>query len=163
MRTGRQYAPVTFKDQHPEIQHLVRELMLLREHNLTFKEGDPQNKILLFAEAALVILVIERFARAVLGDATDKETLPNLLQRAVSRNLLKVPWDDQQDGIRKIAKVRNSLLHGNYEQAAREAGCSSVEAYFKTQFASEVEALYRIGDYLVRQIDPDTGAPVTPG
>lgn len=77
----------------------MRELGLLRAHNLRFKEGDPQERLLLFAEAALVFLVLERFVRAILGDAKDSETLFNLLERAVSRNLLTLPWKNQQDGI----------------------------------------------------------------
>lgn len=32
---------MTFKDHHPEMQHLVRELALVRSHNLGFKEGSP--------------------------------------------------------------------------------------------------------------------------
>ncbi len=154
---------VTFKDAHPEIQHLVRELQLVRKNNLKFKEGDPQDTLLLFAEAALVCLALERFVRAVLGeDATEKDTLYNLLQKAVARGLLRVPWDDQQDGIAKISRVRNSLLHGSYEQAAREARCASVAEYFKTVFASEIEAMYKIADSIVAQIDRETGEPYPP-
>lgn len=65
--------------------------------------------------------------------------------------------DDQQDGIKKLCDVRNTILHGNYEQAARQAGCASVDAYFQTQFASEVEALYNATDSMMRQIDLETG------
>jgi hypothetical protein len=65
--------------------------------------------------------------RIVLGsDAEEKDTLYNMLQKSVSRGLLRVPWDDQQDGITRLARVRNTLLHGSYEQAAKEAGRASV-------------------------------------
>lgn len=154
-------AEQTFKDAHREIQELVREVLVIRQHNLKFKEGDPQDTMLLFAEAALVLIVLERFVRAVVGDASDSDTIYNLLQRAVSRGLLKVPWDDQEDGIRRIKDVRNTVLHGNYEQAARQSGCSSVPEFFKTKFASEVEALTHVVDDLMRQIDPATGKPYT--
>lgn len=149
-----------FKAAHRELQELVRELVLLREHNLQFREGDPQDKLLMFAEAALVLIVLERFVRVVLGDdATDRDTLPGLLRKVVSKGLLRLPWDDQEEAIQRIRLVRNTLLHGNYEQAAREAGCGSVAEFFKTQFAGEVEALYNIVDDLMRQIDPATGKP----
>src|SRR5450631_849346 len=122
-----------FKDDHPEVQQLIRELTLLRDHNLKFKDGDPQDRVLLFAEGALVLLVLERFVRAVLGpDAVDSDSIYNLLQKAVKKGLLRVPWDNQEEGIGKIKEVRNTILHGNYEQAARQAGCASVGAYFKT-------------------------------
>lgn len=151
---------MTFKERNLELQHLVREMTLLRNHNLQFQEGDPQDRILLFAEGALVVIVLERFVRAVLGDGvTESDTLHPLLQRAVAKNLLRVPWDDQQDGIRKICAIRNTILHGNYEQAARQAGCPSVAVYFKTQFTSEVEMMFHIADDLFKQIDPATGKP----
>jgi hypothetical protein len=138
----------------------VRELTIVRAHNLEFKEGDPTDKLLLFAEAALVCLALERFVRAVLGeDATEGDTIYNLLQKAVSKNLFRVPWVDQEDGIKRIKGVRNTILHGNYEQAARDAGCSTVAEYFKTQFATEIEQMYKLTDFIVAQIDPATGKP----
>ena len=70
-----------------------------------------------------------------------------------------VPRPDQQEGIQRICRVRNTLLHANYAQAAAQAGCSSVREYFQKQFASEIEALYNITDFVVRQIDPATGKP----
>jgi hypothetical protein len=148
----------SFRDQHPEVQYLVRELQLVRDHNLQFKEGDSQEHFLLFAEAALVCLALERFVRAVLGpEASETDTIYNLLQKAVSKKLFVVPWKDQEDGIRRIKEVRNSMLHGNYEKAARDAGCTSVAEYFETTFASEVETMYRLTDFIVAQIDPATG------
>ena len=151
---------MTFKQQHPEIQQLVRELQLLRTNNLKFKEGDSQDGLLLFAEASLVLLVLERFIRAILSDATDRETLRPLLRRAIERKLILLPWDDQEDGIGRLVDVRNTILHGNYEQAAKQAGCSSVAEYFKTVFASEVEKVYQVVDHLFNQIDANTGQPI---
>lgn len=151
----------TFKDRNRALQELVREYMVLREHNLQFKEGDDLRRLLLFSEAAVVIVIIEHFVRMVLGTrATDQDTLHNLLQKAVSDGLLRLPWDDQQEGIRKVVAVRNTILHGNYAQAAAQAGCASVEDYFKRQFASEVEGMYRIAQYVTEQIDVRTGLPV---
>ena len=153
---------MSFKDRHPEIQHLVRELHLLRGNNLKFKDGDPQDGLLMFAEAAIVHLLLERFVRAILNDAKDTESLYNLLQRAVSRGLIRLPWEDQQDGIRKIVSVRNAMLHGNYEQAAQNAGCATVVEYFRTQATPEGERMYQVVDYLFKQIDPVTGKPLAP-
>jgi hypothetical protein len=53
--------------------------------------------------------------------------------------------------------VRNTLLHANYAQA--QVGCASVQEYFQKQFASEIEALYKITDFVVRQIDPRPASP----
>lgn len=149
----------TFKERNRDFQELVRELHLVRQHNLSFKEGDPQGELLLFAEASLVLVTLERFLRLILGsDANESCTLPTLLDMACSerRNLLVLPGD--HDTVRRqVTGVRNTLLHANYEQAAREAGCADVATYFKTTFAAEVEALYELVDNLVGQIDPDTG------
>ena len=149
---------MSFKDNHIELQHLVREHRLLRQHNLRFKPGDPQEDILLFAEGAVILMTLERFARAILGaDATEEDTLYNLLQKAVSKGFILLPWDDQEEGIRRLKDVRNTILHGNFEQAAKQAGCASVADYFGTTFAAEIERLYKITEHLFQQIDPATG------
>src|SRR5580698_8425945 len=98
----------TFKDENRALQEVARELDLLRRHNLQFREGDPQHSLLLMAEAALTCLTMEHFVRVGVGDAArEGATLFNLLEIAVARNLLRLPWDDQQDGIRKVCAVRN--------------------------------------------------------
>jgi len=155
----------TFKDRHREMQEIARELALLRSGNLRHREGDPQERLLLISEAALTCLALERFVRIVLGsDAAPSDTLYNLLQKAVSsrRRLLRLPWDDQEDGIRRVVNVRNTLLHGNYETAAQAEGCATVAEYFKTKFASETERMFEILDHLMKQIDPHSGLPLAP-
>jgi len=149
----------TFKDQNRALQ----ELDVLRRHNKSFKEDDPQGTLLLFAEAALVCLTMEHFVRSVLGsNAPAGATLHNLLESAISKGLIKLPWNDQKDGVKKVCAVRNTLLHGNYAQAAKEAGRTSVADYFKSVFASEIEAMFKITDHLMKQIDPMTGKPISP-
>ena len=151
---------MTFKDENRALSEMVRELMWLRSHNLQFKPGDPQQDILMFAEAALTCLTLEHFVRIVVGaNANDSDTLHPLLKKAVAKSLVHLPWPDQEDGIQRICRVRNTLLHANYAQAAAQAGCTSVREYFQKQFASEIDALYTITDFVVRQIDPDTGKP----
>jgi hypothetical protein len=149
-----------FKDENRALQELVRELILVRNHNLTFKDGDPLQNVLLFAEAGLVCMTFEHFVRVVVGnDGPAGATLFNLLEIAVSKGLIRLPWDDQQDGIKKVCAVRNTILHGNYAQAAREAGKASVAEYFKTVFASEIEVMFKVVDHLMKQIDVNTGKP----
>jgi hypothetical protein len=150
----------TFKEQHREFQELVRELMFVRNHNLAIKPGDPQDKLLMFAEAALVLTAMERFLRMIVADATDADSLYTLLQKATSRDrdLIRFAADtDRDDAIRRITDVRNTMLHGNYEQAARNAKRADVATYFREQFTPEVEKLYQLVDGMVAQIDPDTG------
>jgi hypothetical protein len=155
------FALVTaFKDENRALQELVRELILVRNHNLTFKDGEPLNHVLLFAEAGLVCMTFEHFVRVVVGNAGPSDsTLFNLLEIAVAKGLIRLPWEDQLDGIRKVCAVRNSILHGNYAQAARETGRASVAEYFKTQFASEIETMFKVVDELMKQIDVNTGKP----
>lgn len=89
--------------------------------------------------------------------AKDTDTLGTLLERATSkRSKILILSADHRRGLRDI---RNTILHGNFEQAAKQAGVKNKEEYFKTQFASEIEALYKIVNGLVAQIDPKTGRP----
>lgn len=157
--------PGTFRDRNQALGELAREVKVLREHNLKFKEGDPQTTLLMFAEAAIVCMTMEHFVRVVVANHLHPEPPPrmelfNLLEYAVAENLISLPWSDQADGIRRVCNVRNSLLHGNFAQAARDANCSSVDEYFKTQYASETEAMFKIANFLMGQINPDTGRPV---
>ena len=149
----------SFKDKHPELQHIVREMLLVRSHNLKCAEEKDFDNLLHFAEGALVLLALERFARIVLGSRADeRDTLYNLLQKAVKYGLLHLPWDDQEDGIRRLKDVRNTTLHGGYEQAAAAAGCSSVAEYFRSsQHIGEVETLTKVLDHLMRQVDLEKG------
>jgi hypothetical protein len=153
-------AALTFKQRNREIQEMVRELMVLRSHNLKFGPNDPQDTFLLFAEAAVVIVIIERFVRALLGpEATDKDTLWPLLEKLVNRKVLVLPFRDQKEGIKVICGVRNAILHGNFEQAAAHEGLATPAEFFKTRFAVWVETTTKVVDKLMAQIDPDTGLP----
>jgi len=150
-----------FKDRHPELQHLVRELLQVRQHNLDCAQRGRPELLLHFAEGALLLIALERFVRIVLGsEAKDEDTLFNLLQKATSRHILTLPWDDQAEGIRKLKAFRNAVMHGNYEQAASISGAASSEEFFRSsQYISEVETLFKVVDYLLRQIDITTGKP----
>ena len=151
---------MSFKDDHRAFQELVRELRLVREHNRAQTLVTSQARLLLFAEAALVLVVLERFLRMILEpDAKDTDTLFNLLQMATSpkRNLLEWPAGASTDPVRIVTNVRNTIMHGNYEQAAREAKCRDVPEYFRTQFVAEIERLYELTNFFVRQIDGETG------
>jgi hypothetical protein len=151
-----------FRGRYGDLQHLLREWHLLRKHNLTFKPEDRQDTMLMFAEGAVVIISLERFVRAVLGDQADeRDALDRLLRKATAgpTPLLRLPWDDQDDGRKKLCAVRNMILHGNFEQAAREFGCDSVKAFFQTQFASTIEIVGKVLENLLEQIDVRTGLP----
>jgi hypothetical protein len=151
--------PRSFKERHRELQYLVRALMLVNRHNLRFKQGDSQDELLLFAEASLALVSLERFVRIVVPNATERDTLHNLLQKAVSQRLLRLPYADEQAAITAIGRVRNTLLHGNYEQAASNLGLASSDEYFGQSFASDIHAVEQVLDNLMAQIDPETGLP----
>lgn len=149
-----------FKEQHREFQEIVRELELVRNHNKKFGEGDPQDSLLLIAEGALVLIGLERFLRMIVPDAGESDTLANLLEKATRKRDPLIKLNGDRDTVKnQLADVRNTLLHGNYEQAAMQAGCDDVSGYFKRVYASEVEALYKVLDSIVRQIDRRTGKP----
>jgi hypothetical protein len=96
------------------------------------------------------------------AETLNKTTLYPLLEMAITRKLITLPFADQKVGVKEVCDVRNTLLHGNYAQAAINAKCASVGEYFKTQFASEVESMTKVTDHIMKQIDPQTGKPVKP-
>lgn len=142
---------MTFKEKYRDYQELTREHDLLRNHN---KANPDQSKLLLFAEGALIIIMLERFLR-MLPDlkAQDSETLYPLFKRAVDEKIFAISDQHRKD----MLDIRNTILHGNFEQAAKQAKVASKEEYFKTQYASEIERFYQALHQLVDQIDPNTG------
>jgi hypothetical protein len=153
---------MTFKEEYRCLQHMVSELIRLRQHNLRFKEGDPQEGIMMLAEGVLCYATMERFLRAVMAKndrVGESESFASLLQRATSKGILKLPADKQHEASLALAGLRNTTLHGNFEQAASEARCADVADYFKSQYASEIEAAFKILNHLMQQIDTDTGRP----
>ena len=141
---------------------MVLEHKRLREHNMTFKSDSLE--LFLFAEASLILLMLERFLRMILkGRAKDGATLFNLLELATSKNvdLIVLPGMlSTQETIKRISTIRNTLMHANYEEAALTSGLVSKDEYFQSgQFASEIESLYRLVQRIVKQIDTDSGLP----
>lgn len=115
----------------------------------------------MFAEGAMILVCMERFLRAMLGsDATSADTLRNLLEKAFSERRhdhLEVPGGDRAYLIELVTGLRNGLLHGDFEQLARNAGCASNTEYFKKHYARDLERLYNILDTVMQQIDVGTG------
>lgn len=153
---------MSFKDRFRDFQRIVWELKRLRDHNTSFKQDSLE--LFFFAEGTMVLLALERFMRIILGtEAKEKDTLPNLLEKATSAklNLIQLPGTlSREETIRRLTKVRNTLMHGNYEQAATQGGLPTKDAYFgSSMYIADVEALYKIVNRIVKQIDPQTGQP----
>jgi len=156
---------MTFKDDHPEMQHLVRQLLKISATNdhIVTKLGKP-DEAYQFAEAALALITLERFLRIVLpaAEIASKDTLPNLLEKATSDRLklLTLPGPrSRTDVIEDVRRVRNALLHGAFEQAATLRNVPDLATYFKVQFQKDVSELVAITNHVVEQIDPETGKP----
>jgi len=183
---------ISFKEQNEDLQRLVLELMLVRQRNLAealrlTKEDravteerraflikqqedllrelpsvEGHHQRLIFAEGALVLIVMERFLRLILcrtGAEHAGQTLPNLLQEATGEQVGILQFQatiDRDKAIRMVTLVRNTLLHGNYEQLAAEAGCT-VKVFFKEEYLPAVEGLYQLLDFFMKQINPGTG------
>jgi hypothetical protein len=149
-----------FNARHGEFPELLRELLLLRAHNKQFRTGDSQATLLLFSEASMVLVALERWLRMVLRCPHDDErTLFNLLEDATANRWQLLPYMDRVDAIKRVSQVRNTIQHANYEQAAQEAGLAHYRDWFRDQFASEIESLFRLLWRLIKQIDPTTGLP----
>jgi hypothetical protein len=102
---------MTFLEKHPEFHVLLHELVRLRNQN---KQTVLAVEQLLFAEGALVLLAMERLLRILLGaEATERDTLPNLLEKAFSssRRLLRPPGDG--DVSRVVREIRTSATRSS--------------------------------------------------
>src|SRR5256885_16599 len=151
-----------FKDDYRELGEICRELYIVRNHNLGFKEWKPG--YLMFSEGLLVLLAMERFLRAILGaEAVEGDPLPKLLEKATSQRLglLTLPgvWTIE-NAVAAITSARNTLMNGNYEQAGAQAGKKNDAEYFgSSQYSGEVESLFQVLESIMGQIDPATGKP----
>jgi hypothetical protein len=149
-----------FLERNLDLGYLARELAVVRRHNMTFDQSDPQETLLMFAEGGLVLMAMERLLRTILGpEVGPNMTLPNLLQLAFSERLdvLDPPTGDAAYVTDLVTNLRNALLHANYEQAAQQAGCADVRDYFRNRYARDLETLYAILDNMMSQLDPATG------
>jgi hypothetical protein len=61
--------------------------------------------------------------------------------------------------IERVTDIRNALLHANFEQAAEQAGRTSVRDYFRNVYARDLEELFNILTNMMSQIDSATGRP----
>jgi hypothetical protein len=155
----------SFRDHHWELQALVRELHFLRKHNLKFKPGRSLASYLLVSEALVMWLVFERFLRICLAKESNPDetgpTLRPLMDEAfgAKRALLRLPSDLCTQGvIWQMCTWRNTLLHGDFEGAARESGCEEdFRRFFKDRFAASVERTFEMVNYLFSQVDHATG------
>lgn len=120
---------------------------------------------LLFAEGALAVITLERFLRMILGktgEAYKNVTLVPLLAEATGtkKNLLTlVPGMNKDEAIKTVGLVRNTMLHGNWEQITQSLGYTTVPEFFQKGFTPAVELLYQLLAHFVQQIDPHTGRP----
>ena len=123
----------------------LEELVTLNAYNKTHKPGDPQDGLLIFAEGALCMTLVEAAARQWMGDGVlrDDARFRDVLTASAGSGL-RIPFDDPADGIEKLTSVRNTLVHSNFEQAARQAGGRDVERYFGEQYAAEIEVMYQV-------------------
>src|SRR4051812_6367465 len=95
-------------EENKTLQELLRELEWLRAHNQECRgRGAPALPV---AEAAIVLMTLERFLRILPGiHATDKETLPQLLQRAVAIQVLALPDPGGGAVIDRVRRIRNAV------------------------------------------------------
>jgi hypothetical protein len=147
----------SFKDDHRELQGLVRELELLRRHNQRFSPGMSQASFLLMSEAAMMLVTFERFLR-ILPEvrAQDSEALPTLLSRATGPGG-PLALRERDATIQKVGRIRNALLRGNYEQELLTTGRLDLGSDFQRFYAEVLEPVFRVLDELIDQIDTETG------
>jgi hypothetical protein len=151
---------MNFKDEHREFQFMMLEFARLRRHNLA-SIGRDERTLFMFGEGILIIVATERFLRMILPvtEIEEKDTLPNLLEKASGKrlNLVVLPGD-RQDVISRAKTIRNTILHGNFEQAAAHRNLSGMRDYFKSSaYVQDVEFIFRLLNRIICQVDSETG------
>lgn len=53
-----------FLEENLELGYMARELEMVRRHNKSFQEGERQDAMLMFCEAGIVLMMMERFLRS---------------------------------------------------------------------------------------------------
>jgi hypothetical protein len=144
------------------MQELVREFDIIHKHNLKYTNSNSQNVFLFFSEATMACVLLERFLRILPEiQATESDTLSNLLDKAFSDKrdvLFLLPQINKEEFKKLIRGLRNGIVHGNFEQLAKDANSASIEDYFGSgKFTKNIELLVKIIEYIIRQIDPETG------
>jgi len=151
----------TFKQEQWLFGEMGRELQIIAQRNAAMQAAHKYTEILVFAEASLVMLAFEHFLRVLLKDeAQDHHTLPPLLKMALEpdRGLLDPPTGMSiVDTVKLVKEFRNSLMHGNIQQASTRAGCATVLEYLAGPFGTETKQVFDILSALLGQIDPETG------
>lgn len=152
---------MTFKEKYKDFAILCGELAYVREYNRKTAALDGSRKqFLVLSEAMLTLLALERFLRILPAvKAKKSDSLKDLLQRTLNpeKPILICAGCDIDILIKEIVSVRNTLIHGNFEQAAIQSKLSSKDDYLKIALIPEVEVLYKILEMLTDQIDLDTG------
>lgn len=154
----------------PALMRLTNEYLAIRDNNERARRGEHTRGEALFAEGALLLVVIERFLRVLLRSAaTTDHTLPNLLDMAMSDgfDLLDPPVyfpampaaTNRAFSKQMIVAIRNPILHGNYEQAADDSiRGKSVKSYFEDgTYRLDLQNAHDFFVSMVRQFDMDTG------
>ena len=156
---------MNFKEKYRDFQELVRELIFIRNHNISSTNNNSSSSFIFFAEGALILLVLERFLRIIPQlMARDEESLTKLLNRAVTQNILTLPTNPENNEalIKSISTFRNNLFHGLFEKSATRSGHLTKEEFFKKVYLLEIHKLYDITNFLVGQINPITGERKNP-
>jgi len=133
---------------------MIRELNLLRKHNISKKK--KQTKLLLLAEGSLTLIALERFLRMFLNNYSSNNTLYNLLELSI-KNGITINAIENKKAIKSLTNIRNTIMHANYEQAIADIPYETVEEYFKYEYIAEIEFIYNLLNNIVKQVDINTG------
>lgn len=123
-----------------------QEVEQLRIHNIGAAKRGEHGVLLLFAEGALTLMMLEHVCRRVAGSRVrDEDNFRVVVEQAVLHGSAPVRLlaTDPVDAATRLVRARDTLIHANYEQIAASMGLSDISEYFKSsQYISEIEALH---------------------
>jgi hypothetical protein len=156
----------SFRDQHLELQYLIQDCRTLRLFNNAQAAAGTNKNCMLFAEAAVLCVALERFLRIIpVMLATDSDTIYNLLDRALTKNnpIFKPIHTDHNNLVRVINDIRNGIMHGNFEKLAKfyidKKLIQNTDDYFyKAYFTQDIQIIYDAFILLIQQVDINNGS-----
>lgn len=175
---------MSFRDQHKEMMLMIGEIIRLRTYNKligsnkNLNEAQKDLEYLLFAEGAILFMSFERFLRIVplmkqkiqpMSSSNDIK-LRQLLDIAFKKenkifDYSKIRHNNKlscEKFKENICRIRNNLLHGNYEKLAQQDiengyACNMREYFKKGLYTQDLEFVYTTLNDIISQVNSNTG------
>jgi len=100
------------------------------------------------ALAGLELIYLERSLREALGARSKGKTLRALLLQATDKKSGFLQFDGSNAELFAISDLRNTILHGCFEDGAKSCGAATIAAYFREHMPKQLKLLHDLVEKL---------------